>query len=37
MLKDAFAAQMAGTFIPLKEWGAYHIEMLLKEHGVQNR
>jgi hypothetical protein len=35
VLKDAMAAQLAGSFIPLKEWGAYHIELLLKEHGVQ--
>eukprot|EP00882_Tetradesmus_deserticola_P024671 GHRQ01026977.1.p1 GENE.GHRQ01026977.1~~GHRQ01026977.1.p1 ORF type:complete len:102 (+),score=28.58 GHRQ01026977.1:899-1204(+) len=35
VLRDAFAAQAAGIFKPMKEIGAYHLEVLLREAGKE--
>ncbi|KAF6255546.1 HAD-like domain-containing protein [Scenedesmus sp. NREL 46B-D3] len=35
VLRDAFAAQAAGVFRPLKEVGAYHLEVMLRAAGKE--
>lgn len=34
-MRDAFAAQAAGVFRPLKEVGAYHLEVMLRAAGKE--